>query len=46
MEYRRGNHYVYGCEYHIVITTKYRRQVINEGLWTHLERKLLEINEH
>jgi putative transposase len=46
MEYRRGNHCVYGCEYHIVITTKYRRQVINPGLWAHLERKLLEINEH
>ena len=46
MEYRRGNHCVYGCEYHIVIVTKYRRNVINAGIWAYLERKLLEITEH
>lgn len=46
MEYRRGNHCVYHCEYHLIITTKYRRNVINEGLWVYLERKLLEITEH
>ncbi len=46
MEYRRLDHCVYGCEYHIVITTKYRRNVINEGVWAWLERKLLEIPEH
>lgn len=46
MEYRKGDHCVYGCEYHVVITTKYRRNVINPGLWAHLERKLLEIPEH
>lgn len=45
-EYRRGSHCLYHCEYHIVITTKYRRKIINEGLWAYLERKLLEINEH
>ena len=28
------------------MTTKYRRKSINDGLWKHLERKLLEINEH
>ena len=46
MEYRRGNHYIYCCEYHLIITTKYRRKVINEGLWKYLERKLLEITEY
>lgn len=46
MDYRRGDHCVYHCEYHIVITTKYRRNVINAGVWAYLERKLLEINEH
>ena len=46
MEYRRGSHYLYHCEYHIVITTKYRRRVINPGLWAYLERKLLGITEH
>jgi putative transposase len=46
MEYRRSSHCVYCCEYHIVLTTKYRRKVINAGLWAYLERKLLEIGEH
>lgn len=46
MELRRGNHYLYHCEYHIIITTKYRRNIINEGLWAYLERKLLDIPEH
>ena len=45
-EYRRGNHCLYHCEYHIVITTKYRRKIINAGFWAYLERKLLDIPEH
>jgi len=45
-EFRRSHHSVYHCEYHIIMTTKYRRKIINEGLWTCLKRKLLEINEH
>lgn len=46
VEYRRGSHFLYCCEYHIVITTKYRRKIFNEGLWKHTEWKLLEITEH
>ncbi len=45
-EYRRDHHCIYSCDYHIVITTKYRRNIINPGLWAHLERKLLNIPEH
>src|SRR3989338_10245897 len=45
-EFRRTEHSIYLCEYHIVMTTKYRRKVINEGLWVYLKRKLLEITEH
>ena len=46
MEYRRGSHCIYCCEYHLIITTKYRRKVINDGLWKYLERKLLEITKY
>jgi putative transposase len=45
-EYRRGSHCLYQCDYHIVITTKYRRKIINAGMGAYLEGKLFEINEH
>lgn len=45
-EYRRTSHSVYVCDYHIILATKYRRQVFNEGLFKHVKRKLLEIGEH
>ena len=37
---------VYHCEYHIVIVTKYRRVVFNEGIFAYFEKKLAEITEH
>ena len=46
-EYIRADHSVYLCDYHIVIVTKYRRNVIaNEGIWTYLKHKLYEVTEH
>ena len=46
MEYRHLPHCVYHCEYHVVIVTKNRKAVFNEGIFTHLEKKLAEITEH
>lgn len=45
-EYRRDYHCIYRCDYHLVITTKYRRKVINAGFFEYLKRKLLDINEY
>ena len=45
-DYRKDYHCVYLCDYHIILTTKYRRKVINDGLFEYLKRKLFEINEH
>jgi putative transposase len=45
-EYRRDNHCVYLCDYHIVLPTKYRRAVITDALWNYLYGKLVEITEH
>jgi putative transposase len=45
-EFRRTAHSIYLCDYHIVLSTKYRRKVINDGLFAYLKRKLLEITEH
>ena len=45
--YIRADHCVYLCDYHIVIATKYRRNVItNEGIWEHLKQKFYEVTEH
>lgn len=46
MKYKRTSHAVYYCDYHIVISTRYRRKVINEGIFAYLELKLKEIKEH
>ncbi len=44
--YRKDHHCVYLCDYHLVLSTKYRRKIFNPGLFTYVERKLLEITEH
>ena len=31
MEYYHGDHFVYSCRYHIVIVTKFRRKIFNDG---------------
>ena len=40
------SHCVYQCEYHLVTVTKYRRQVINEGIFAYFEQQLAEITRH
>jgi putative transposase len=45
-QYRRGHHCVWLCDYHIVLPTKYRRKIFNDGLFAYVERKLLQIPEH
>jgi len=45
-EYRRQSHCVYRCDYHIVVSTKYRRQIFNEGIFAYLETKIGDIEKH
>ena len=42
MEFNYGSHFVYSCRYHIVITTKYRRKVFNDGIFKFF-KKCMEI---
>jgi len=44
--YRRTSHSVYLCDYHLILVTKYRRKVFNDGLFKYVKRKLLEVCEH
>ena len=39
-------HCVYCCDYHLVIVTKYRKKVFNEGIFAYFKTKLAEITEH
>lgn len=40
------SHCVYHCDYHIVIATKYRRKVFNDGIFAYCKLKLAELTEH
>lgn len=46
MELTHLSHCVYRCEYHLVIVTKYRKEIFNEGIFAYFDIKLAEITEH
>lgn len=46
MELTHLSHCVYHCDYHIVIVTKYRKPVFNQGIFAYFKLKLAEITEH
>ena len=46
MKFVKLPHCVYYCDYHIAITTKYRHQWLNEGIFAYLQVKFTEIRKH
>ena len=46
MEYKKQTNCVYKCDYHIVISTKYRKKIINEGVFEFVKIKLKEIRKY
>ncbi len=46
MEYKKLSHAVYHCLYHIVLPTKYRRAIFNDGVFAFMKAKLLEITKY
>ena len=46
MQLIRLAHCVYHCEYHLVIVTKYRREIFNEGVFAYMKERLAEVSEH
>lgn len=42
----RLSHCVYQCEYHLVLVTKYRKKIFNDGIFSYLDLKLAEIASH
>ena len=45
MEFKKQTHAIYHCQYHLVLTTKYRRRVLNPGVFRYFEEKLQEIRK-
>jgi putative transposase len=46
MELIQLSHCVYQCDYHIVLVTKYRKRIFNEGIFDYINERLAEITEH
>ena len=46
MDYKRLGHSVYHCQYHIVISTKYRRKVLTGGMEEYLKIKVREVSKY
>ena len=46
MELIHASHCVYLCDYHIVIATKYRKAIFNNGIFVYFDKKLGELGEH
>jgi putative transposase len=45
MEYRKQAHAVYYTRYHIVVSTKYRRKIFNEGVGEYLKKLIFEVSK-
>lgn len=43
---RKQNHCAYECIYHIVLCTKYRREIFNDGVFAYMETTLKELHAH
>ncbi|MEK7111295.1 MAG: IS200/IS605 family transposase [Patescibacteria group bacterium] len=46
MKFIKLSHCTYYCDYHIAITSKYRHEWLNKGIFAYLQTKLLEIRKH
>jgi putative transposase len=46
MELRRQSNCLYYCNYHLVLATKYRRKIFNDGVHEYMHACLREIGEY
>ena len=37
---------MYHCEYHVILVSKYRKKIFNEGIFAYFEIKLKEVGEY
>ena len=46
MEFRRQTNCIYHCEYHLVLVTKYRRKIFNDGVHNYMTARLKEMKQY
>ena len=46
MQLIRLAHCVYHCEYHVVLVTKYRREIFTEGIFAYMRKRMAEVTEY
>lgn len=46
IELIHSSHCAYHCDYHLVLVTKYRKPVFNEGIFAYFKLKLAELSDH
>ena len=45
MQIRKQGHCAYQCEYHLIIVTKYRRKIFNEGSFAYFQEVMQQVRE-
>lgn len=46
MKYRKQSHCVYYCSYHVVLATKYRREIFNDEMFAYMKERLKQVKNH
>ena len=46
MEYRKQSNCIYHCVYHVVLATKYRRKIFNDGIYAYMKECLKGLNRY
>lgn len=46
MEFRKQSNCIYCCEYHIVLVTKYRRKIFNDGIYKYMNERLKALKKY
>ena len=46
MEFKRQTNCVYRCEYHIVLTSKYRRKIFNDGILAYIKETFKKLAQY
>ena len=46
MKYIHLSHCVYQCDYHIVLVSKYRKEIFNQGIFAYFKTQLAEVTAH
>ena len=46
IEYRKQSNCLYHCHYHLVLVTKYRKRIFNDGIYSFFKKRIKEIGKH